>query len=195
MNIKYFINNWKNIKEEDIYFSENEWIKISCYKYLAEEFIEKYKDKVNWGYISYYQNLSEEFIKKYQNKVDWYLISIYQSLSAEFIEKYKDKVNWYCISEYQSLSEEFIEKYEDKIHWGCISQYQSLSEEFIYKHKDKISHPDCLNKHYRLRYEKYNDYFNIFSIHANNNYGLIINWKNQMNIKNIPANIIFCKTL
>jgi len=171
MNIKYFINNWKNIKEEDIYFSENEWIKISCYQYLSEVFIEKYEDKV-----------------------DWYWISIHQSLSEEFIEEHKDEVYWCEISIHQSLSEEFIEKHEDKVDWLYISQYQSLSEQFIYKHKDKISHPNCLNKHYRLRY-KYDNYFIIFSIHANNSYGLTLFWKNGMNIKNIPSNIIFCKTL
>ena len=73
---------------------------------------------------------------------------------------------------------------------------QSLSEEFIYKYKDKISHPNCLHKYYRLRYEKHSDdYSAIFSIHANNGLGLISKWDLGFDIKNIPSNIIFCKTL
>jgi len=174
MNIKYFINNWKNIKEENISFTTNEWEEISSY-----------------------QSLSEEFIEKYKNKVDWFYISKYQSLSEEFIEKHEDKVDWLYISQYQSLSEDFIEKYEDKVDWYYISIYQNLSIQFIFKYKNKISHLNCLNKHYRLRYEKYDirRYQVGLSIHSNNSYGLIINWKNQMNIKNIPSNIIFCKTL
>ena len=81
--------------------------------------IEKFFDEnidnfeVDWVYISVYQKLSEEFIEKYIDKVDWYYISKYQKLSEEFIEKYIDKVNWFCISKYQTLSEEFRQKYCD----------------------------------------------------------------------------------
>ena len=74
MTIEYFLNNWTNIKEEDIDFTVEEWKDISSYEYLPEEFMEKYQDKVYWNYISAYQKLSEEFIEKYENKVNWYRI-------------------------------------------------------------------------------------------------------------------------
>jgi len=173
MTIEYFINNWKNIKEEDISFSKKKWKDISAYQYLSEEFIEKYKDKVNWRYVS-----------------------IHQSLSEEFIEKHKDKVNWSYISIFQQLSEELIEKYKNEVDWFYISTSQILSKEFIYKHQDKISHSNCLNKYYRLRYEKYNSGSISFSIHTNNSYGIILQWKYPgFDIKNFPVNIIFCHTL
>jgi len=192
MDIEYFINNWQNIKAEDISFSIDEWIEISKYQYLSEDFIEKYKNEVYWGCISAYQSLSEDFIERYQDKVNWCWISMHQSLSEEFIEKHENKVYWNCISRYQSLSEEFIEKYKDKLNWGYISKCQSLSEKFIYKHQDKISYYNCLNKYYRLRYKLcIHDHIS-FSIHTNNNYGIFIQWKDKgFNLLTIPANIIF----
>jgi len=169
MTIEYFIKNWTNIKEEDISFTEDEWKEISAYKHLSEEFIEKYKDKVNWNYISIYQILSEGFIEKHEHEVDWDYISGCQSLSEDFIEKYKGKVEW---------------------HW--ISKYHSLSWDFILKHQNRIQHPDSLKKYFRI---KYSNYYETFSIHANNNYGIIISWENRMNIQTIPSNIIFCQSL
>ena len=173
MTIECFIKNWKNIKEEDIDFTVEEWKDISSYEYLPEEFMEKYQDKVYWNYISTDQNLSEEFM-----------------------EKYKDKVDWDYISAYQKLSEEFIEKYENKVDWFFISIFQKLSEAFIYKHKEKISHPSCLRKYYRERYIKYNNALVLFSIHTNANYGIILEWKKPgFNISSIPSNITFSQIL
>jgi hypothetical protein len=40
------------------------------YQILSEEFIEKYKDKIDWGVLMY-QELFEKFMAKYENKVDW----------------------------------------------------------------------------------------------------------------------------
>lgn len=173
MTIEYFIKNWNNIKEEDINFTEEEWITISSYQYLSEAFIKKHKDKVNWGYISANQTLSEAFI-----------------------EKYKDRVSWNYISIFQKLSEDFMEKYEDRVSWYYISIFQKLSEEFIYKYKEKISHPSCLRKYYRERYIKYNNTLVLFSIHTNANYGIILEWKKPgFNISSIPSNITFSQIL
>lgn len=44
-----------------------------------------YKD---WVDLSQYQKLSENFIEKFKDKVDWFLISIYQKLSEDFIERF-----------------------------------------------------------------------------------------------------------
>lgn len=130
----------KEIKKEFGYdFSiQMNWIQISKYKYLCEDFIEKYADKVDWYYISMDQHLSENFIDKHTDKVDWNQISIYQNLSEDFIDKHTDKANWYFISIYQKLSEDFIDKHTDKIDWYSISKYQKLSEDFIDKHTDKV---------------------------------------------------------
>ena len=94
MTIKYFIKNWRNIKE-DIEFTEYEWIDISRHEYLEEEFIEKYQNKVDWYCVSKYQKLSEEFMKKYQNKVDWYCVSKCQKLSDVFIIKMNEYIDYH----------------------------------------------------------------------------------------------------
>jgi hypothetical protein len=48
---------------------------------------------VNWIYISYFQKLSEDFIREFKDKVSWDHISASQKLSEDFIRKFKYKVN------------------------------------------------------------------------------------------------------
>jgi len=120
------------------------WLDVSIFNKLSEDFIEKYKDKISWGYISAYQKLSENFIEKYKDKVDWSQISEYQKLSEDFIKKFKDKVDWYHISKFQKLSENFIVKYKDYVYWSLISQYQKLSSFFIKKYKLNVPENNTL---------------------------------------------------
>jgi hypothetical protein len=101
--------------------------------------IEEFKDKANWINISVYRHLSEDFIREFQDKVNWYFISTYQQLSEDFIKEFQDKANWYYISAYQPLSEDFIREFQDKVDWDCISECQHLSENFIKEFQDKIN--------------------------------------------------------
>jgi len=56
---------------------------------LSEEFIEKFKDKVNWSAISIYQKLSEEFIERHADKVDWFhILNSQKHLSDKFKKKH-----------------------------------------------------------------------------------------------------------
>jgi hypothetical protein len=55
-------------------------------KEIREEI--KKGEYIDWVYISRYQNLSEEFIKKFADKVDWWLVSDIQILSEEFIREF-----------------------------------------------------------------------------------------------------------
>lgn len=66
--IQQFIKNWKNIKDKNITFSEDEWMEISSYEYLSEDFIEKYENKVDWARIFAFQALSIQFIYQYHRK-------------------------------------------------------------------------------------------------------------------------------
>jgi phage anti-repressor protein len=135
------ISQYQKLSEEFIekFQDKVDWYDISKYQKLSEEFIEKFKNNVDWICISKYQHLSETFIEKFQNKVDWDYISAYQKLSETFIEKFKNKVNWDYISIYQKLSEELIKKFQDKVDWYGISKYQNLSETFIEKFQNKIN--------------------------------------------------------
>ena len=63
----------------------------------------KTNKNVNWLYISYYYKLSENFIKEFQDEVYWGYISKNQKLSESFIEEFKHKIYWCEISIYQKL--------------------------------------------------------------------------------------------
>jgi len=67
--------------------------------------------KVDWVLISSYQRLSENFIREFQDKVYWPSISNKQKLSESFIREFQDKVYWPYISHKQKLSEEFREEF------------------------------------------------------------------------------------
>ena len=73
--INYFEKKYNKKTNEFNDIEWYEWIEISQFKYLTEEFMEKYKNKVNWLYISKYQNLSGEFIHKYKEKINFKHIS------------------------------------------------------------------------------------------------------------------------
>jgi hypothetical protein len=45
---------------------------------------------VDWVRISEYQIISEEFIREHKDLVDWDLISIYQKFSESFFHEHKD---------------------------------------------------------------------------------------------------------
>ena len=123
--------NYKSMDEVD-------WLCISRWQKLSEDFIREFSDKLNWGCISYYQKLSEDFIREFADKVCWHVISSSQKLSENFIREFKDRVDWYDISRYQQLSESFIREFINKVYWYYISKYQKLSQSFINEFKNRL---------------------------------------------------------
>jgi len=126
------------------------WIEISEYRYLTEDFIREFKDKVDWWYISYYQELSESFIREFKDKVEWNNISYYQELSEDFIREFKDKID---LKAYY-LNNPYVTP-QDKIKWmrqnGIIEQYNPnkhllQSEEDPKKDTDLQKFKDLLGK-------------------------------------------------
>jgi len=118
--------------------NSKDWEHISQYKYLTEDFIRMFHNKVHWGLICTDQILSEPFIREFKDEVNWFYISYYQALSESFIKEFKDKVDWNNISYAQKLSEPFIKEFKNKVGWNWISFKQKLSKEFIEEFKDKI---------------------------------------------------------
>src|SRR5574344_840227 len=108
-----FLNKELNTDYKSI--NEVNWVCISTYQKLSEDFIREFQDKVNWVYISENQKLSEDFIREFQNEVYWNSISIYQKLSEDFIREFQNKVYWFNISRYQKLSEDFLKEFNLKI--------------------------------------------------------------------------------
>lgn len=105
-------------------------------KYLGGDYFKGRLSQDDWNKISSHYKLSEEFIEKYRHRVNWYLISKNQTLSEGFIEKYERFLNIPEVIVMNLLSEDFIEKnlgkgglFEYDI--TSIFTYQNLSEDFI----------------------------------------------------------------
>jgi len=149
-----------NLSEQfiDKYKDKIDWYRYLAYHKVTEEFIEKYVSQwpnlFKWSYVIKTQKLTEEFLEKHSSEFDgydWNNLWVCQSVSLEFIQKHMDMVNWKRISEYQKLPEWFIEKYSDEVDWHAISISQKLSPEFITRHIDKITEEI-------LRNEEFNNY-------------------------------------
>ena len=112
---------------------------------ISDDYIRKYKDKIDWNEISESENIREDFIIKFQDKVNWEFISKSQTLSESFIRIYKDKCYWQIISMYQTLSEKFIKEFAYHVCWPMIFQCQILSEDFI---KESIIKYNLLHTEY-----------------------------------------------
>ena len=67
-------------------FYKEEWDKYTKHWDLAEEFIERFADKVNWDNVSRYQILSEKFIMKYFDKLNIDVVLETQDISSDFRE-------------------------------------------------------------------------------------------------------------
>jgi len=89
-------------------------------KRLSEEFIEKYKNKLNWEKICMYQKLSENFINKHRLYVYWKNISMCQKLSEQFIINNSKYVDWTNIAIYQNVSSNLLEKFSHKINYNLL---------------------------------------------------------------------------
>jgi len=132
MTIEYFIENWKTIDKKDINFSEGQWREISYCKYLSEDFIRRFKNKVNWYGISYSQKLSEDFIREFIDRIYLDGISYYKYLSKEFIQEFKDEVDWHNISSYQKLSARFIDEFIDYMYYS--KSFRNIYKERFYQY-------------------------------------------------------------
>lgn len=112
---------------------------------LTQEFIETHCSKFNnedWMVASEtLYPLDEEFLKKYKAKLDWQPISRFQELSEELMEECIDFVDFVEISTYQDLSEGFMEKYADRLSWWALAMKQEMSKEFIARHLNEIREP------------------------------------------------------
>jgi len=114
--IENFINNFQiKTKKEQIYFYKNvDWVIISKYFILPEDFIREFQDYIIWPYISNFQLLSENFMREFQNEIDWYWVSVSQILSENFMREFQDKIHWILIIDKQHMSSNFIKEFKYK---------------------------------------------------------------------------------
>ena len=127
---------------------DSEWNYVSK-KYRKQMLLVKFTGKQNesdveWIDISKFEELSEEFIRQFANNIDWYWISRNQKLSKQFIREFADKVNWYWIvvTQHQRLNKKFIREFADRVDWNKISYYGLLSNSLIRKLTNKVKSND-----------------------------------------------------
>lgn len=57
---------------EEIYMNElnggNNWDEIGKHKYLSENLIREFQDKIDWDWVDITQKLPKEFIEEFKNK-------------------------------------------------------------------------------------------------------------------------------
>ena len=67
------------------YFQD--WLRISSFENLPEDFIRKYEKKVNWLIISLSQkNMSDEFIYEYRNKLNLEILVTKEVITKKRLE-------------------------------------------------------------------------------------------------------------
>src|SRR5574344_1881028 len=152
-----FLNKELNTDYKSI--NEVNWVCISIYQKLSEDFIREFQDKVYWNWISQSQKLSENFIREFQNEVYWFNISIYQKLSEDFIREFQNKVYWFNISRYQKLSEDFLKEFNLKID---EDNWLYKSTEFKKEQVIKCGLYDCYDDYFiaykAIRSDRYSHY-------------------------------------
>lgn len=129
------------------------WDHISYINNLPDDFVLKYKLRLNFEAVFQYSNLKEETLEKlalYLRDKEWYYLWDEQKVSEQFIERHLDKVNWDRICITSDLSEDFIRRHIDKVDWESICCAQNLSESFLREYWDQVFWYDILMFHDNL---------------------------------------------
>jgi hypothetical protein len=132
------------------YYDSLCWDKISGYK-LTDEFIEKYKNKLNWEVICKYQDLSEDLILRNKHYIKWNKLQISRwKYSDKFIKNVilPNITDRYKIANliYDGTVQEYmLDSISDPEIWKQISYNCNLSMEFIKKYKNKLYKTGLLN--------------------------------------------------
>lgn len=75
-----------------------DWSSISYKKYLSDQFIADYADKIKWGILLKYRRVDDEFLEKFVHLINdeglWDMIAKNQKITTEFVKKHKDKLNY-----------------------------------------------------------------------------------------------------
>src|SRR5574344_622763 len=134
----------------DYFKDEIDWVQLSQYKYLSEEFIAAFKNELDWNCISNCQSeiLSEDFIDKYKKYLNYSYVCSKKQLSEDFIRNHSEDIDWHTISIYQNLSKDFIKEFKDKIDFYYLFRDNKyLTKDAAIEFSDNFYFPEVFNKH------------------------------------------------
>lgn len=102
-------------------------------KCLSEDFIEEFQHQTFlWDGVSLLQNLSEDFIRRFKDKVNWENISWGQKMSDDFITEFENKIYWREMllrNDNINFTDDFLLKFSSKIkEFGIIDEISERLE-------------------------------------------------------------------
>lgn len=122
---KKFFNAWKKSNGSDsikAMISNVDWIKMSMYYELPENFLLEFSEYIHWIYAYKYQNLSMRLLETTGEDITkWDIIVKFQDLTEDFMNKFQNKLKFNLVWLHQKYSEEFIKKHIDKVDWDIVS--------------------------------------------------------------------------
>lgn len=128
-----FINKHLNKFINDYLDKHYVWTVIPQTQRVSEQFIEKWKDKINWEEVCRYQKLSSKFLDEHTKYLIWEIVEYNQDLEEWFIEEHIDKLNFDKLLTRQNLSQKFMEKYSNRINWlESLHFYWDSSTNYTY---------------------------------------------------------------
>lgn len=127
---KQFFEIWEKDKEDAQKIKNNiDWIKMSMYEKINEEFILDFYGYVQWPYIYKYTTLSENFIdESCRDYFRWEYIVKFQQLSEQYMTKYKSKLNFELVWRHQKYSEHFIKENINLVNWDTVSYITKITD-------------------------------------------------------------------
>lgn len=96
--------------------------------------------KINWDRIDY-TRLQEDFIIKYKNKING-IKAAYKEFNIINFNEIKDYLTGY--ESHHNMSDEFIKKYQKDLDWNLISEKPNLSE-YVRNHPQAVKYLIALN--------------------------------------------------
>jgi hypothetical protein len=121
---------------------DNIIIKDFCQK-ASEEFLDKHlipncKNNYIWYSISKRKNLSEDFMRKYKDKLNWTKILSYQQLSEEFLTENIDVITksrwgWMQLCRHQTFSVDFVKANLNHIKYEWMGYNRKLGRDLKFK--------------------------------------------------------------
>jgi hypothetical protein len=136
--IEYAINIIEIHSKKD--FESLDWKSISSFRYLSEEFMNRYTNFLDWNVISTHQRLTTNFIKNNITKLNLRCPNVMGKLEGYLVppKKFRSKVKPHILLQTNSIMEYIIDliSYQEPyilldLDWKSLSSYRFLSEDFM----------------------------------------------------------------
>lgn len=102
-------NELKNKIRNNLFVIEDSVVDDEWDESFIREIIEC--EEFNWLLVSQFQKLSNDFIREFADKLEWNLIASCQKIDFNLVKEFKNKLNWGMIVHNPNLSNKVKMKY------------------------------------------------------------------------------------